>query len=98
MQTLSSKVSDKFQITLPRQVREAIRIKAGDRIVYVRDGPGVTIRRLDDLMDEVLDSFKDLEETELEFKQGFRIDAVEGKNSSPKKKKIDKNTSVKVRG
>ncbi len=77
MQTLSSKVSEKFQITLPRQVRESIRIKAGDRVVFIKEGSGVTIRRLDDLMDEVLDSFSDLEETEREFKQGFRMDVGE---------------------
>ncbi len=98
MQTLSSKVSEKFQITLPRQVREAILIKAGDRVVFVKEDSGVTIRRLDDLMDEVLDSFSDLEETEREFKQGFLMDAGEGKNSLPKRKKIVKKTSVKACG
>jgi antitoxin PrlF len=94
MQTLSSKVSEKFQITLPRQVRDAIRIKAGDRIVYVKDGSIVTIRRLDDLMDEVLDSFNDLEETELEFRRGFRMDEGKNKNASSKSKKIGKKTAV----
>lgn len=97
MQTLSSKVSEKFQITLPRQVRDAIRIKAGDRIVFVKDSSGVTIRRLDDLMDEVLDSFNDLEETELEFRRGFRMgegDSGDIKGSLSKSKKMGKKSAI----
>jgi len=100
MQTLSSKVSEKFQITLPRQVRDAIRIKAGDRIVYIKDDSVVTIRRLDDLMDEVLDSLDDLEETELEFRNGFRIDETDkgdNKNAPLKSKKTEEPIAVKIR-
>ncbi len=73
MESLSSKVSMKYQITLPRQVRDTINIKAGDRVVFVKDGSNISLVRLDDLMDEVLDSFSDLEETEKKFRNGFKM-------------------------
>jgi AbrB family looped-hinge helix DNA binding protein len=87
MEMLSSKVSEKYQITLPKKVRNYINIKAGDRVVFVKESTGVFIRRLDDLMDEVLDSFDDLEETEREFRKGFRIyEAPDSKNALLDKK------------
>jgi AbrB family looped-hinge helix DNA binding protein len=77
METISSKVSMKYQITLPRQVRDIINIKAGDCVVFVKDDSRIYLVRLDDLRDEVLDSFNDLEDTEKEFRKGFRVQELD---------------------
>lgn len=105
MESLSSKVSMKYQITLPRQVRDTIKIKAGDRVVFVKDGSNISLVRLDDLMGEVLDSFGDLEETEKEFQNGFRMQDIDedadigntrisGKKISGKKSRVKKTTAI----
>lgn len=105
MESLSSKVSMKYQITLPRQVRDTIKIKAGDRVVFVKDGSNISLVRLDDLMGEVLDSFGDLEETEKEFRNGFRMQDIDededigntrisGKKISGKKSRVKKTTAI----
>jgi antitoxin PrlF len=73
MESLSSKVSMKYQVTLPKQVRDIINVNAGDRVVFIKEGSKVLLMRLDDLMDDVLDSFNDLEDTEKDFRNGFKI-------------------------
>ncbi len=95
MESMSSKVSMKYQVTLPRLVRDTINVKAGDRVVYVKEGSKISLVRLDDLMGEVLDSFVDLEETEKDFRGGFRIREAEvagasGKKNSGKKGRVKK--------
>lgn len=39
-----STVTSKGQTTIPREIREALRIKPGDRLEYVAEGDRVTIR------------------------------------------------------
>ncbi len=43
----TSKISSKAQITLPRKVREALKVKAGDLIVYELEGEIVRLKRLE---------------------------------------------------
>jgi AbrB family looped-hinge helix DNA binding protein len=66
-------ISSKYQITLPSKVREKMKLKAGDKVVFVEEDDKYVMMKLDDLADEVLASFKDLDETEREFRKGFRI-------------------------
>jgi len=66
-------ISSKYQITLPSDVREKMRLKAGDKVVFVEENDKFIMMRLDDLADQVLASFKDLDETEREFRKGFRF-------------------------
>jgi AbrB family looped-hinge helix DNA binding protein len=66
-------VSSKYQITLPGKVREKLHIKAGDKVVFVEEDDKYVLMKLDDLADEVLASFKDLDETDREFRKGFRF-------------------------
>jgi len=44
---LSSRLSGKGQVTLPKRVREALGAKAGDVIVYEVDGRHVRLRRVE---------------------------------------------------
>jgi AbrB family looped-hinge helix DNA binding protein len=41
-----SKVTSKGQTTLPREVREALSLKPGDRVVYQIEGDMAAIRKL----------------------------------------------------
>ncbi|MGH9498169.1 MAG: AbrB/MazE/SpoVT family DNA-binding domain-containing protein [Terriglobales bacterium] len=41
---LHSKVTSKGQTTIPQEIREALRIKPGDRLEYSVDGDRATIR------------------------------------------------------
>jgi AbrB family looped-hinge helix DNA binding protein len=66
-------VSSKYQITLPAEIRKRLHIKAGDEVIFIEENDKFFMVKLDDLMDEVLDSFDDLEETEREFRKGFTL-------------------------
>jgi AbrB family looped-hinge helix DNA binding protein len=70
-------VSSKYQITLPGKVREKMGIKAGDKVVFVEEDDKYVLKKLDDLADDFFESMKDFDETEREFRKGFRFRGVE---------------------
>ena len=39
-----SKVSSKFQITIPKDVRERFKIEAGSRVMFLREGDKLILR------------------------------------------------------
>ena len=45
MQTASSKLTSKYQATIPEPVREALKIGAGDAIAFEVDGDEVRLRK-----------------------------------------------------
>jgi AbrB family looped-hinge helix DNA binding protein len=66
-------ISSKYQITLPSKVREKMGLKAGDRVVFVEEGDGFMLKKLDDIAREFFESMRDFDETEREFRKGFRF-------------------------
>jgi AbrB family looped-hinge helix DNA binding protein len=70
-------VSSKYQITIPGKVREKLHIKAGDKVVFVEEDDKYVLVKLDDIADEFFESMKDFEETEREFRKGFRFREVD---------------------
>lgn len=44
-----STMSHKFQITVPKEVREAKSLEAGDKILFVTDGDNVYIKKSTEL-------------------------------------------------
>ncbi len=68
-------VSPKHQITLPSEIRRKLNIRSGDELVFVEENGKFYITKLEDLRDEVLDSFDDLQTTEREFRKGFRLES-----------------------
>jgi AbrB family looped-hinge helix DNA binding protein len=74
LEEVSSKLSSQNQITIPGKIRSALGLKPGDTIVFVEEGDKITVRNLRDLIKEVAATFKGIEETEKEFRAGFRFD------------------------
>jgi AbrB family looped-hinge helix DNA binding protein len=40
-----SPVSEKGQVTVPKEIRDALRLKRGDRVVFLRVGEQVILRK-----------------------------------------------------
>lgn len=53
----TSTITAKGQTTVPKSVRQALGIEAGDRIVFRVDASGVTVRRAESDSDPVVGSF-----------------------------------------
>ena len=45
MEALSSRISSKGQVTIPKKVRETLRAHPGDTVVYEIEGKAVRLRR-----------------------------------------------------
>ena len=66
-------VTKKYQVTIPKEVREALGIKAGDEVVFVRTREGYVIKSLDDFLREMAEITKDIEETIEESRKGIGL-------------------------
>lgn len=64
-------VTRKYQVTIPKEVREALGIKAGDEIVFVKTKDEYVIKRLEDFVREMADLAKDIDETVDEMREGL---------------------------
>jgi len=64
-------VTKKYQVTIPKEVREALGIKAGDKVVFVRTKEGYMIKPLDDFLREMAEIMKDVDETVEEVRKGL---------------------------
>ncbi|WP_246112353.1 AbrB/MazE/SpoVT family DNA-binding domain-containing protein [Thermococcus aciditolerans] len=64
-------VTKKYQVTIPKEVREALGIKAGDEVVFVRTREGYVIKPLDEFLKEMAELTADIEETVEEVRQGL---------------------------
>ncbi len=64
-------VTRKYQITIPKRVREELNIKAGDEVVFIKTEDGYKIVKADDIIREGVEVFKDIEKTIEEMKTGF---------------------------
>jgi len=64
-------VTKKYQVTIPKEVRERLGIKAGDEVVFIKTKEGYVIKRLEDFVKEMAELSKDIEETVKEMKEGM---------------------------
>jgi AbrB family looped-hinge helix DNA binding protein len=70
---VTSKLSSQNQITIPGKIRSTLGLKPGDTVVFVEEDGKITMCNLKDLINEVAATFKDIGETEKEFRAGFRF-------------------------
>jgi len=66
-------VTTKYQVTIPRDVRRALKIAQGDRVAFVRTANGYVLRRAEELLDWLADTMEGVEETIQESRRGFRL-------------------------
>lgn len=64
-------VTRKYQVTIPKQIREDLGIKAGDDVVFLKTEDGYRIIRADDIIIKGVEIFKNVDETVKEIKEGL---------------------------
>ena len=66
-------VTKKYPVTLriPKQIREDLGIKAGDKVVFLKTDDGYKITRAKEVIKEGIEIFKDVDETVKETKEGL---------------------------
>jgi len=68
-----SRVTSKGQVTIPKEIREALNLSEGDRIVYQTDGDRVYIRKAGgEKLSDILMRAKPLGELGLVFQRRLR--------------------------
>ncbi len=72
MTARTTTVTSKYQVTIPKEVREALRIRKGDKVVFVPTQDGYVIRRAVDLVRWLAGTMQGIEETVRESKRGMR--------------------------
>lgn len=66
-----SKVTKKYQVTIPKRVREDIGIETGEKLAFVKTGEEYKIIKLDELIEENVKILEDIKETVKEMKEGI---------------------------
>lgn len=65
-------VTRKFQITLPKDVREDMGIEIGDKVVFIKEKDGnYRLMTIDELTEEACRLCEDIEETIEESREGL---------------------------
>ena len=72
MASRTTTVTSKYQVTIPKEVRVALRIRKGDKIAFVPTRDGYTIRRAEDLLRWLADTMEGIDETIRQSKRGMR--------------------------
>jgi len=66
-------VTKKYQVTIPKEVREDLGINAGDKVVFVKTKEGKwVLMTVEELTDKMVEASKDIEETIKESREGFK--------------------------
>jgi len=64
-------VTKKYQVTIPKQIRADLGIKAGDKVVFLKADDGYKITRAKDIIKAGIEIFKDVYVTVKETKEGL---------------------------
>ena len=66
-------VTSKFQVTIPKKVREDLDIHSGDKVVFVKNNKGMWIlMTVEELTSKMLNASKDIEDTVTESRKSFK--------------------------
>lgn len=72
-------VTKKYQVTIPREVREDLSIHQGDKVVFVKNREGNWIMiTIGELTSKMIESSGDIEETIKESQEGFKKELKPG--------------------
>lgn len=65
-------VTKKYQVTIPKEVRNDLEIHSGDKVVFVKNKEGNWIlMTVQELTDKIIGSSEDIDETIKESMEGF---------------------------
>ncbi|MHB1907437.1 MAG: AbrB/MazE/SpoVT family DNA-binding domain-containing protein [Nitrososphaerales archaeon] len=68
-----SPISEKGQVTIPKQVRDLLELKAGDRIAFVAKGSNIVVKKArTKRLSDILSKQESLEEDSLSFQRKAR--------------------------
>ena len=68
-----SPISEKGQVTIPKQVRDLLELKAGDRIAFVAEGSNIVVKKArTKKLSDILSKQESLEEDSLSFQRKVR--------------------------
>jgi AbrB family looped-hinge helix DNA binding protein len=68
-----SPVSEKGQVTIPKEIRDSLRLKKGDRVVFLEVGPQVVLRKAkSEKLSEALMNQKPWRTGSLQFQRKLR--------------------------
>jgi antitoxin PrlF len=66
-------VTKKYQVTIPKEVREDLNIQQGDQIVFVKNREGKwVLMTVEELTSKMVETASDIEETIKESREGFK--------------------------
>lgn len=66
-------VTKKYQVTIPKEVREDLNIHQGDKVVFIKEKDGNwVLMTVDELTNRMVESSNDIEETIDESRKGFK--------------------------
>ena len=66
-------VTKKFQVTIPKEVREDLNIQQGDKVVFVKTSEGKwVLMSVEELTNKMVEASGDIEDTIKESKEGFK--------------------------
>ncbi len=73
MEVSVGSITTKGQITIPKEIREALGLREGDRVVFILEGERAVIRKVSDRkMSEILSRQKPWAEASLDFQKRLR--------------------------
>ena len=65
-------VTKNYQVTIPREMREDLKIQQGDEVVFVKNSKGNwVIMKVEELTDKMIKTSSDIDESIEELKKGF---------------------------
>ena len=65
-------VTKNYQVTIPREMREDLKIQQGDEVVFVKNRKGNwVIMKVEELTDKMIKTSSDIDESIEELKKGF---------------------------
>ena len=68
-----SSVTSKGQVTIPKEIRDSLGITKGDRVLFLKEGDVVIIRKVnDEKLSDLLESHKPMKESSLKFQRRLR--------------------------
>lgn len=64
-------ITRKYQVTIPKPVRKDLKLKIGEKVVFIKSGEGYKLMKASEIIEEGAELCKDIEETVEEMRKGL---------------------------